>query len=134
MQLFGTIAYLVFLGGDIPAQCKAAGLSIHTNKHGCWLCLHEGEYIDNRYIYKPLDEGAMVPQYRSITNYQTSNVDHGQLKPSPFADLMFFHGPFMSPVDSMHLIGSNTSRQSSRSCKVNTMFKDIQTRYDAAPK
>ncbi|ORY94091.1 hypothetical protein BCR43DRAFT_417898, partial [Syncephalastrum racemosum] len=84
-------AHLAFVGGDIPAQSKAAGHSGHTHGFGCRFCLQQGCYVDGRYTYPPVKAEEPIPQYRA----QPSNL----------------HGTFFFPIDVMHLIRSNIGRQ-----------------------
>ncbi|ORY97169.1 hypothetical protein BCR43DRAFT_413758, partial [Syncephalastrum racemosum] len=104
-------AHLAFVGGDIPAQSKAAGHSGHTHGFGCRFCLQQGCYVDGRYTYPPVKAEEPIPQYRAVDSFKTINEQYAQKMVSPFSDLRIFHGTFFFPIDVMHLIGSNIGRQ-----------------------
>lgn len=96
-------AHLLFVGGDIPATTKMAGLKGHTSAHGCKHCT----MLQTNWSFR--NSGGS--QLRSVESYKATDDAIGQKHPTPFASLKRFHGTFFFPVDLMHLLGANIGPQ-----------------------
>ena len=121
-------AHLLFIGGDIPAVAKIAGVGYHTSYHGCRFCTILGVYQGTQMTFPPVSKNDTRPKpvAQLSSTYQKANKRIGQKTKCLFADLPTFHGATFFPIDIMHLLGPGLGKQ---------LWKTIQGKYskDTSP-